>query len=37
MADRGVRVRLIVDARMYKTYPGSVDSLGNYREHGERK
>ena len=22
-ADRGVKVRLIVDARMYKTYPGS--------------
>jgi phosphatidylserine/phosphatidylglycerophosphate/cardiolipin synthase-like enzyme len=30
-ADRGVKVRLIVDARMYKTYPGSVDSLGRYR------
>ena len=30
-ADRGVKVRLIVDARMYKTYPGSVDSLGQYR------
>ena len=29
-ADRGVKVRLIVDARMYKTYPGSVDSLGRY-------
>ncbi len=25
---RGVRVRLIVDARMYKTYPGMIDSLG---------
>jgi phosphatidylserine/phosphatidylglycerophosphate/cardiolipin synthase-like enzyme len=30
-ADRGVKVRVIVDARMYKTYPGSVDSLGRYR------
>ncbi len=30
-ADRGVKVRLIVDARMYKTYPHSVDSLGQYR------
>ncbi len=30
-ADRGVKVRIIVDARMYKTYPGSVDSLGRYR------
>jgi phosphatidylserine/phosphatidylglycerophosphate/cardiolipin synthase-like enzyme len=29
-ADRGVRVRLIVDARMYKTYPDEVDRLGNY-------
>ena len=27
-ADRGVRVRLIADSRMYKTYPESVDSLG---------
>jgi phosphatidylserine/phosphatidylglycerophosphate/cardiolipin synthase-like enzyme len=27
-ASRGVKVRIIVDARMYKTYPGSVDSLG---------
>lgn len=25
---RGVRVRLIVDARMYRTYPDMVDSLG---------
>jgi phosphatidylserine/phosphatidylglycerophosphate/cardiolipin synthase-like enzyme len=30
-ADRGVHVRLIVDARMYKTYPMSVDSLGGHR------
>jgi phosphatidylserine/phosphatidylglycerophosphate/cardiolipin synthase-like enzyme len=29
-ADRGVKVRVIVDARMYKTYPESVDSLGRY-------
>jgi phosphatidylserine/phosphatidylglycerophosphate/cardiolipin synthase-like enzyme len=29
-ADRGVKVRIIVDARMYKTYPASVDSLGRY-------
>jgi phosphatidylserine/phosphatidylglycerophosphate/cardiolipin synthase-like enzyme len=29
-ADRGVKVRVIVDARMYKTYPGSVDSLAQY-------
>jgi phosphatidylserine/phosphatidylglycerophosphate/cardiolipin synthase-like enzyme len=29
-ADRGVKVRIIVDARMYKTYPGSVDSLGRF-------
>jgi phosphatidylserine/phosphatidylglycerophosphate/cardiolipin synthase-like enzyme len=28
-ADRGVRVRIIVDGRMYKTYPASVDSLGS--------
>jgi phosphatidylserine/phosphatidylglycerophosphate/cardiolipin synthase-like enzyme len=30
-ADRGVRVRIIVDAGMYKTYPASVDSLGRHR------
>ena len=30
-ADRGVRVRLIVDARMYRTYPSTVDSLGKHR------
>jgi len=30
-ADRGVKVRLIVDSRMYKTYPGSVDSLGRHK------
>lgn len=30
-ADRGVNVRILVDARMYKTYPDSVDSLGRYR------
>ena len=29
-ADRGVKVRLIVDSRMYKTYPESVDSLGHH-------
>lgn len=27
-ARRGVRVRLIVDARMYRTYPEAVDALG---------
>ena len=27
-AERGVRVRLIVDSRMYKTYPGTAESLG---------
>lgn len=27
-ADRGVKVRFIVDARMYRTYPETVDSLG---------
>lgn len=27
-ATRGVRVRLLVDARMYRTYPETVDSLG---------
>jgi phosphatidylserine/phosphatidylglycerophosphate/cardiolipin synthase-like enzyme len=30
-ADRGVRVRIVVDARMYMTYPVSVDSLSRYR------
>ena len=30
-ADRNVKVRIIVDARMYKTYPASVDSLVRYR------
>ena len=30
-ADRGVKVRVIVDARMYTTYPASVDSLGRHR------
>ncbi len=30
-ADSGVKVRLVVDARMYKTYPESVDSLGRHR------
>jgi phosphatidylserine/phosphatidylglycerophosphate/cardiolipin synthase-like enzyme len=29
-ADRGVKVRVIVDARMYQTYPASVDSLSRY-------
>ncbi|HTR81557.1 MAG TPA: phospholipase D-like domain-containing protein [Bacteroidota bacterium] len=29
-ADRGVKVRFIVDSRMYKTYPESVDSLGRH-------
>jgi phosphatidylserine/phosphatidylglycerophosphate/cardiolipin synthase-like enzyme len=29
-AGRGVRVRIIVDARMYSTYPESVDSLGRH-------
>ncbi len=29
-ADRGVKVRLIADSRMYKTYPESVDSLGHH-------
>jgi phosphatidylserine/phosphatidylglycerophosphate/cardiolipin synthase-like enzyme len=27
-ADRGVKIRILVDARMYKTYPESVDTLG---------
>lgn len=27
-AERGVHVRLLVDAKMYRTYPASVDSLG---------
>ncbi|MDI6765724.1 MAG: phospholipase D-like domain-containing protein [Bacteroidota bacterium] len=27
-AERGVKVRIIVDARMYKTYPETVDMLG---------
>lgn len=31
-ADRGVHVRLIVDACMYKTYPMSVDTLGRHRK-----
>ena len=30
-ADRNVKIRIIVDARMYKTYPASVDSLRQYR------
>lgn len=30
-ANRGVKVRVIVDGRMYKTYPASVDSLGQHR------
>jgi phosphatidylserine/phosphatidylglycerophosphate/cardiolipin synthase-like enzyme len=30
-ADRGVRVRIIVDAGMYKTYPESADLLGKHR------
>lgn len=30
-AERGVKVRIIVDARMYKTYPQTVDSLGKYK------
>lgn len=30
-ADRNVTVRILVDARMYKTYPESVDSLGRHR------
>jgi phosphatidylserine/phosphatidylglycerophosphate/cardiolipin synthase-like enzyme len=30
-ADRGVSIRIITDARMYKTYPESVDSLGQHR------
>jgi phosphatidylserine/phosphatidylglycerophosphate/cardiolipin synthase-like enzyme len=29
-ADRGIKVRVIVDGRMYKTYPASVDSLGQH-------
>jgi phosphatidylserine/phosphatidylglycerophosphate/cardiolipin synthase-like enzyme len=29
-ANRGVKIRVIVDARMYKTYPASVDSLGRH-------
>jgi phosphatidylserine/phosphatidylglycerophosphate/cardiolipin synthase-like enzyme len=30
-ADRGVRVRIIVDAGMYKTYPHSADILGRHK------
>ena len=30
-SDRGVKVRLIVDSRMAKTYPQSVDSLGQHK------
>jgi phosphatidylserine/phosphatidylglycerophosphate/cardiolipin synthase-like enzyme len=30
-ADRGVHVRIIVDAQMYKTYPETADSLGRHR------
>ncbi|MCX6143726.1 MAG: phospholipase D-like domain-containing protein [Ignavibacteriales bacterium] len=30
-ANRGVKVRVIIDGRMYKTYPASADSLGRYR------
>lgn len=33
-ARRGVSVRLIADARMYKTYPATIDMLG--KEHGIR-
>ncbi len=29
-ANRGAKVRVIVDGRMYKTYPASVDSLGQH-------
>jgi phosphatidylserine/phosphatidylglycerophosphate/cardiolipin synthase-like enzyme len=29
-AKRGVKVRVIIDGRMYKTYPASADSLGRY-------
>jgi phosphatidylserine/phosphatidylglycerophosphate/cardiolipin synthase-like enzyme len=30
-ANRGVKIRVIVDGRMYKTYPASVDSLGRFK------
>ena len=30
-ADRGVIIRIIADARMYKTYPETIDSLGRRR------
>jgi len=30
-ADRGVAVRFLVDARMYRTYPESADALGRHR------
>lgn len=30
-ADRGVRVRVIADARMYKTYPETVDLFGSHK------
>jgi phosphatidylserine/phosphatidylglycerophosphate/cardiolipin synthase-like enzyme len=36
-ADRNVKVRIIVDARMHKTYPASVDSLGRYRNIESRR
>ena len=30
-ADRGVKIRILADAKMYKTYPISVDTLGKHR------
>ena len=30
-ANRGVKIRILADARMYKTYPASVDTLGRHR------
>ncbi|HLP17617.1 MAG TPA: phospholipase D-like domain-containing protein [Bacteroidota bacterium] len=30
-AARGVRVRVLADAKMHKTYPGTVDSLGTHK------
>ncbi len=36
-ADRGVKVRIIVDAKMYSTYPTSVDTLGKRKNIETRK
>lgn len=36
-AKRGVRIRLLLDARMYKTYPGTADSLAKLRNFEVRR